>query len=608
MKTAYSYARFSSKKQAKGDSLRRQIDRAEKWCSENGYRLDESLVDKGVSGFRGRNSKKGALSGFLLEMEAGTIRPGSALIVESPDRLSREPLDEATDLFKRILRAGITIITLTPFYEFRPEDRNDLGKMIVLESMAFRAHEESKLKSERVAASKDNIRRTGLTKLGCKIEKCPLWLELHEDRQRYVLIPAKAKIVRFVFRLAAEGYGIQRLAKKLSRDGVPTLGKSPWSRSGLLHLLRSRTVLGEFQQHVGYGNKSDRKPVGEPIKGYYPAVVEPELFYRVQAEFSKRSFGRPEKGSKNPGQRFNGTIGANVSSLFSGLCIDARNGSRFNITYGGSTADDFPKRFVSYGSLMQRKGTEYPSIPYDVFETTFLTWTKELKAKDVLPNEGKEALEETVEANEAKLAEINKKVEKVKAKIVGTGDVDVLYDVLLMLDKEQKSLTATIERLKAQLHSSETASLEETQELIGLLANTKGPKLDELRQRLKNRIQRLITEIRLVVHKKGMNRLVFVQVFFAGGKRRSFLIGLQPIRKSQFVVDTAQGADQLAEMVKGHYGSTVQSTMTEFASKGGRWLVGVIGEDKRDLRRLLHQEGDLRNPVHAEIVAKALAG
>jgi DNA invertase Pin-like site-specific DNA recombinase len=466
MKTAYSYARFSSKKQEKGDSLRRQIERADKWCREHRYRLDDSLKpDKGVSAFRGRNSKKGTLAGFLLEMDAGTIRPGSALIVESPDRLSREPLDEATNLFKRILRAGITIITLTPFYEFAPEDRNDLGKMIVLQAMVSRAHEESKLKSERVAASKERIRQTGFTKLGLRIKKCPEWLRLSDDGKRYIVIPEKVKIVRLVFRLAGEGYGIQRLAKKLSHEGIAPLCKT-WSRSGILLLLRSRTVLGEFQQHVGYGNKSDRKPVGDPIKGYYPAVIDEELFYRVQAEFSKRSFGRPAKDSKNPGQRFNGRIGGNVASLFSGLCIDARNGSRFNITYGGNSGDDFPKRFVSYGSLMQRKGTEYASIPYDVFERVFLTWTKELKAKDVLPSKGNESLEESVEANEAKLAEINQKIEKVKAKMVGTGDVDVLYDVLFRLDKERQSLTVTVERLKAQLHSSETVSLEETQELM----------------------------------------------------------------------------------------------------------------------------------------------
>ncbi len=87
MKTAYSYVRFSSRKQAKGDSLKRQEEMAEAWCKENGYRLDDSLKpDKGVSGFKGRNATKGNLAFFLREIEDGLIPKGSVLIIESPDR------------------------------------------------------------------------------------------------------------------------------------------------------------------------------------------------------------------------------------------------------------------------------------------------------------------------------------------------------------------------------------------------------------------------------------------------------------------------------------------------------------------------------------------
>ena len=47
-------------------------------------------------------------------MEAGTVKPGEWLLVESIDRLSREKISEAEDLIKRILSAGITIATLSP--------------------------------------------------------------------------------------------------------------------------------------------------------------------------------------------------------------------------------------------------------------------------------------------------------------------------------------------------------------------------------------------------------------------------------------------------------------------------------------------------------------
>src|ERR1700758_3473375 len=50
---AYSYIRFSSPEQAKGDSLRRQTEAAEAYAKERGLSLDSSLTfrDLGISAF-----------------------------------------------------------------------------------------------------------------------------------------------------------------------------------------------------------------------------------------------------------------------------------------------------------------------------------------------------------------------------------------------------------------------------------------------------------------------------------------------------------------------------------------------------------------------------
>ncbi len=67
MSRAFSYIRFSSKKQQKGESFRRQAEFAVEVCRENGWVLDETLTlnDLGVSAFRGNNAKVGALAEFL---------------------------------------------------------------------------------------------------------------------------------------------------------------------------------------------------------------------------------------------------------------------------------------------------------------------------------------------------------------------------------------------------------------------------------------------------------------------------------------------------------------------------------------------------------------
>lgn len=76
--TAYSYVRFSTKKQELGDSLRRQVELAEKYAKENGLALSPlSFRDLGISGFKKQNLEKGALAAFINAVKAGTIKPGT---------------------------------------------------------------------------------------------------------------------------------------------------------------------------------------------------------------------------------------------------------------------------------------------------------------------------------------------------------------------------------------------------------------------------------------------------------------------------------------------------------------------------------------------------
>src|SRR5436305_1765840 len=65
-KTAFSYIRFSDRKQAKGDSLRRQLEWGPALCASKGWALDDGLKlqDLGVSAFRGKNAATGALAAF----------------------------------------------------------------------------------------------------------------------------------------------------------------------------------------------------------------------------------------------------------------------------------------------------------------------------------------------------------------------------------------------------------------------------------------------------------------------------------------------------------------------------------------------------------------
>ncbi|MEC8482220.1 MAG: recombinase family protein, partial [Pseudomonadota bacterium] len=89
---AYSYLRFSTPEQMKGDSFRRQTALAQSYASKNNLILDNELTfeDLGVSAYQGRNKAKGNLGLFLEAVQTGLIERDSVLLVESLDRISRE--------------------------------------------------------------------------------------------------------------------------------------------------------------------------------------------------------------------------------------------------------------------------------------------------------------------------------------------------------------------------------------------------------------------------------------------------------------------------------------------------------------------------------------
>ena len=71
---AYSYIRFSTKRQAKGDSLMRQLDKSRAYAAEHGLDLQESsFEDLGVSAFDRSNVTKGALAAFIKAVELSLI-------------------------------------------------------------------------------------------------------------------------------------------------------------------------------------------------------------------------------------------------------------------------------------------------------------------------------------------------------------------------------------------------------------------------------------------------------------------------------------------------------------------------------------------------------
>lgn len=277
---AYSYKRFSFGTQKRGDSIRRQSKLITDYCTANGLTLsDQNFEDLGVSAFRSKNSSEDSgLGQFLQALKEEKLQTPCYLLVESLDRLSRDTIDTALTQFMNILQAGVTIVTLFDNRVYK-KGMDVVDYLIALISMQ-RANEESKIKSQRIQAvwkskqSGVNLRKSG---------SCPFWLTLSDCKTFYEVNEGVDTIKR-IYALGASGLGSMLIARKLNEEGLKSPRGTKWSDSTVNKLLRSRTVLGEYQPHQTYNanGKKDPIPVGEPLKGYYPAVIDEELFLEVQ--------------------------------------------------------------------------------------------------------------------------------------------------------------------------------------------------------------------------------------------------------------------------------------------------------------------------------------
>jgi hypothetical protein len=117
--TAYSYLRFSTKKQERGDSIRRQIEARDLWLKRHPLVTlapDGAYEELGTSSFRGKHrlDDKTALKQFINAVESGRVKPGAFLIVESFDRLTREEFGGAAEFVLGLVNRGIRIVQVSP--------------------------------------------------------------------------------------------------------------------------------------------------------------------------------------------------------------------------------------------------------------------------------------------------------------------------------------------------------------------------------------------------------------------------------------------------------------------------------------------------------------
>ncbi|MCI0460212.1 MAG: recombinase family protein [Gemmataceae bacterium] len=508
MRRAFSYVRFSSERQANGDSLRRQLALTQAYCDRQGLQLDDSrsFLDRAVSAHRGENAEAGALARFLEAVRMGTVPRGAVLIVESLDRLSRSEIFKALDLFKGLLDAGIDIVTLQPEREYTRANVSALFGLFEPLLILSRAHEESATKSARVKAAWQRKREQLSEKPATS--RCPAWLRLKEDRTGFEPIPDAVAAVLRVHALARDGHGVQQITRQLREEGIaPIAGKADgWRGSYVGKLLRTRAVLGEYQPYVVQDGKL--VPHGQPVPNYFPAIMSEAEWLATRRAVELRLNQR-------------GPRGKGVRNLFTGILFDARDGCSMVIKWRGHQS---PTTYlISSGAWKRENDSPGFTFPYGLIEE----WTLEFLSRDLvdaLVQEGRRGKASQIAALTGKLTDLDARIRAGKKVADTARDAESVLEKLAQWDEVKKATSEALQQLQQEQTCNHAQTLGEARTLRQHMAEATREELPDLRTRLKARIRSLIHEIWVLAEGERGDRRATVQLFFMSGRCLRFTI------------------------------------------------------------------------------------
>ena len=487
-RTCFSYARVSSDIQATADrtGLDRQLEKARRVSREKGWRLDEklSIVDAGVSAFKGKNVKDTEKLGALLKaVKEGRIPAGYIMIIEALDRLTRQEIDIALALIMDILRSGLEIYVDRSGRHLTKESLKSPIDLIVAIVELAAGNEYSAKLGQRVSDAWV-VKKQRLAEDGKPYRyRAPGWLKWNDDKKCYDPIPEQVKKLERVFELANQGIGVRGIAKRMNAEGIHTIGsycgkkiKSKiWANSTIQKLIHRKAVIG--------WNTNVTPPVQ-----MFPAVIDEKLYYsaraKVEGHRTNKYYGRSSNKAQN---------------LFTGLTVCGQPGCGQPMNIHRQKVEVTPLTGSKGGRLeyvyLRCEGVingvcKNSMLRYDKIEESFAS----MLSGSAFVNQyetTKPEQDNQVEMIQGKIVETHSRLERYTADYEKSPS-DMLAGLMTKTENEEKTLRQEMEQAKTATIGS--SPLQDTRnELLAILY--KGWYDVEVRLKLRELIRAVVEKI-----------------------------------------------------------------------------------------------------------------
>jgi DNA invertase Pin-like site-specific DNA recombinase len=480
--TVYSYIRFSSKPQEQGDSIRRQVTMGEAWLKRHPEHILDTtlrLRDLGVSAFRGKNldKDKGNLGKFIQLARDGKVERGSILLLENLDRFSRQPPRKAYMVFCELVEAGVAVQTLDPEQRIDGSNIDDMASTLTIIIKMQLSYEESRKKAQRQVASWAEKRKQAAATGQRITRRCPAWLYWDDKAQAWAVKPGAKETLTYIFNRTCEGVGKQRLLGEL-QGKFKTFGESKhWGGSMVSSILKDRMVLGEL---TPLRKSSKPQPA---IVGYYPRLIEDDLFYRARAAID----GRRKARGRN----------SQFVNLFVGLVKfpDGHQGQIQTATWASGTGGHVGRRFVSAGHRERVKRACPLSVDYVKVERYLLAVLYQLKADDLLPTDNQA---DGIQSKRQELAGVESRLAEMEKALTGsTQPIPQLLTAISELTAKRDGLRRDIEDKEARKAAIKAKPVKAVHDLLKVIESKPEDERHGLRLKLRGLVASIVDRVEI---------------------------------------------------------------------------------------------------------------
>lgn len=458
------YCRVSTQKEAQQDSIIHQQEKGEMVAQELGAAINRVCVDEGKSGTT--TKKRTAYQQMVDDIKSKKV---NLIITKDVERLNRDLLE-----FCKFL--NLTVQNNVKIYFYLTNEYYDINQDTLIKIRAVLAEDYSKSLSAKAREAHISRQENGRSVIFTN----KVWgyntVFLPDGTKKLIINETEAEMIKIIFNLCIQGFGVHRIAKKLYDLGYLNHNGNMIGKGVIMGILRNPKVMGTAIYNKRFFDFGKKQMIKNPeskwiIKeGIVPEIISPETFmlanYFMDSRTIKGDGAFDERKvigyftgcSKLSGKLICGECGAtytrqarkltNGERVYDWLC------GRY-LNYGRKTENPYKRKNSQKANVRLKDGCDNPNVKQEVVFNIIKKITEEYFSFDkklVVKSLGllKSSMEKSMEndTSKAEMEQLENQIGSLNVKI--NGLTDKLMEGILTNDT-YKNMVEKYEKEREQL-------------------------------------------------------------------------------------------------------------------------------------------------------------